>query len=157
MKPGSATADALGPQLVPEPDAIIRSSVRTFRRVDQKKTPKTSFGQRLYALRTQRGFTQMELAKALGTTQRVISYYETKGELPPPDFLVELVRSLGASADELLGLKPSKVEQRKEDPKRRRLWKRFRKMASLPERDQRAVIRLINSLAGSKTQERASA
>ncbi len=122
-----------------------------------KKTPKTTFGQRLYALRTQRGFTQMELAKALGTTQRVISYYETKGELPPPDFLVTLVRTLGASADELLGLKSAKIEHRKEDPKRRRLWKRFRKMASLPERDQRAVIRLINSLAGSKTQERATA
>jgi hypothetical protein len=87
----------------------------------------------------------------------VISYYKTKGELPPPDFLVALVRTLGASADELLGLKPSKIEHRKEDPKRRRLWKRFRKMTSLPERDQRAVIRLINSLAGSKTQERASA
>jgi hypothetical protein len=95
--------------------------------------------------------------ESLGTTQRVISYYETKGELPPPDVLVALVRTLGASADELLGLKSSKIEQRKEDPKRRRLWKRFRKMASLPERDQRAVIRLINSLAGSKTQERVSA
>jgi DNA-binding transcriptional regulator YiaG len=58
---------------------------------------KTTFGQRLYALRTQRGLTQMELAKALGTTQRVISYYETKGELPPPDVLIALVRTLGAS------------------------------------------------------------
>jgi transcriptional regulator with XRE-family HTH domain len=115
-----------------------------------KRTPKTLFGQRLYALRTQRGFTQVTLAKALGTTQRVISYYETKGELPTPDFLVALVRTLGVSADELLGLKPSKVEHRKEDPERRRLWKRFRKMASLPERDQRAVIRLINSLVTSK-------
>ena len=113
--------------------------------------------ERFEIVEDQRGFTQMELAKALGTTQRVISYYETKGELPPPDFLVALVRTLGASADELLGLKPSKIEHRKEDPKRRRLWKRFRKMTSLPERDQRAVIRLINSLAGSKTQERASA
>lgn len=51
----------------------------------------------------------MELAKALGTTQRVISYYETKGELPPPDVLVAPVRTLGASADELLGLKSSKI------------------------------------------------
>jgi transcriptional regulator with XRE-family HTH domain len=57
-----------------------------------KTTPKTTFGQRLYALRTQRGLTQVELAKALGTTQRVISYNETKGELPAPDFLVALVR-----------------------------------------------------------------
>jgi len=122
-----------------------------------KRTPKTPFGQRLFALRTARGYTQMSLAKALGTTQRVISYYETKGELPTPDFLVALVRTLGVTADELLGLKPSKVEHRKEDPKRRRLWKRFQRMASLPERDQRAVVRLINSLVGSKTQDRATA
>jgi len=56
-----------------------------------------------------------------------------------------VVRTLGVSADELLGLKSSKIERRKEDPKRRRPWKRFQRMASLPERDQRAVIRLINS------------
>jgi transcriptional regulator with XRE-family HTH domain len=115
-----------------------------------KTTPKTSFGQRLFALRTARGYTQVSLAKALGTTQRVISYYETKGELPTPEFLVALVRTLGTTVDELLGLKPSKIEHRKEDPKRRRLWKRFQRMASLPERDQRAVIRLINSLVTSK-------
>jgi transcriptional regulator with XRE-family HTH domain len=115
-----------------------------------KRTPKTPFGQRLFALRTARGYTQIGLAKALGTTQRVISYYETKGELPPPDFLVALVRTLGVSTDELLGLKSAKLEHRKEDPKQRRLWKRFQRMASLPERDQRAVIRLINSLVSSK-------
>lgn len=118
-----------------------------------KRTPKTPFGQRLFALRTARGFTQVSLAKALGTTQRVISYYETKGELPPADFLVALVRTLGVSTDELLGLKPSKLEHKKEDPKRRRLWKRFQRMASLPERDQRAVIRLINSLSAGRGSE----
>jgi transcriptional regulator with XRE-family HTH domain len=117
-----------------------------------KRTPKTPFGQRLFALRTARGYTQMGLAKALGTTQRVISYYETKGELPPPDFLVALVRTLGVSTDELLGLKSSKLEHKKEDPKRRRLWKRFQRMASLPERDQRAVVRLINSLTSAHGQ-----
>jgi hypothetical protein len=44
----------------------------------------------------------------------------------------------------------SKIEHKKEDPERRRLWKRFQRMASLPERDQRAVIRLITSLVTSK-------
>ena len=29
-----------------------------------------------------------------------------------------------------------------------RLWKRFQRITLLPERDQRAVIRLINSLTG---------
>jgi transcriptional regulator with XRE-family HTH domain len=113
-----------------------------------KRPPKTSFGQRLFALRTERGLTQVDLAKALGTTQRVISYYETKGELPTPDFLVALVRALRVTADELLGIKPAKLGAGN-TPKRRRLLKRFQRMESLPERDQRAVLRLINSLVAS--------
>ena len=115
-----------------------------------KKPPKTSFGERLFALRTARGLTQVDLAKALGTTQRVISYYETKGELPTPDFLVALVRILGTTADELLGIKPAKLRP-DNTPEQRRLWKRFQRMESLPERDQRAVIRLINSLVASNS------
>ena len=117
-----------------------------------KKPPKTSFGERLFALRTARGLTQVDLAKALGTTQRVISYYETKGELPTPDFLVALVRILGTSADELLGIKPAKLGP-DNTPEQRRLWKRFQQMAELPEKDQRAVIRLINSLSTVRASE----
>ena len=113
-----------------------------------KKPPKTSFGERLFAMRTARGLTQVDLAKALGTTQRVISYYETKGELPTPDILVALVRVLGTTADELLGIKPHRIGP-DNTPGQRRLWKRFQRMESLPEKDQRAVIRLINSLVAS--------
>ncbi len=119
-----------------------------------KKTPKTSFGQRLFALRKARGYTQVDLAKALGATQRVISYYETKGESPTPDFLVALVRTLGVTADELLGIKQAKFDN--EDLGKRKLWRRFKRMSALPERDQRAVIRLINSLAASKAQSHAA-
>jgi transcriptional regulator with XRE-family HTH domain len=100
-----------------------------------KKPPKSSFGERLFALRTARGLTQVDLAKAMGTTQRVISYYETKGELPTPDFLVALVRVLGTTADELLGIKPPKLSP-DNTPEQRRLWKRFQRMESLPEKDQ---------------------
>ena len=67
---------------------------------------------------------------------------------------VALARLLHVSADELLGLKPSKAETRKEDPEKRRLWKRFQRMVSLPERDQRAVIRLISSLVSASEQQR---
>lgn len=113
-----------------------------------KKPPKTSFGERLFALRTARGLTQVDLAKTLGTTQRVMSYYETKGELPTPDILVALVRALGTTADELLGIESPQVGP-DNSPEQRRLWKRFQRMESLPEKDQRAVIRLINSLVAS--------
>ncbi|MGA7765062.1 MAG: helix-turn-helix domain-containing protein [Candidatus Sulfotelmatobacter sp.] len=112
-----------------------------------KKPPQTSFGQRMFALRKARGLTQIDLAKALGTTQRVISYYETGAPLPSASFLVALAQTLAVTIDELLGARPAKFKQEK--PQRRRLWKRFQRMESLPERDQRAVIRLINSLVAS--------
>jgi hypothetical protein len=54
---------------------------------------------------------------------------------------------LKVSADELLGLKPPRVERVNDDGETKRLWKRFQMVTALPEKDQRAVIRLINSLA----------
>ena len=119
-----------------------------------KKTPKTSFGQHLYAIRTARGLTQVDLAKALGTTQRAISYYENDAECPPGSVLVALARVLRVTADELLGIKAPKLDN--EDLGKRKLWRRFKRMTALPERDQRAVIRLINSLAASKGQAHAA-
>jgi transcriptional regulator with XRE-family HTH domain len=113
-----------------------------------KKPPKTSFGQRLFALRKARGLTQVDLAKALGTTQRVISYYETGAPLPSASFLVTLAHTLRVTTDELLGAKPAKLASASPE-KHGRLWKRFQRMESLPERDQRAVLRLINSLVAS--------
>jgi transcriptional regulator with XRE-family HTH domain len=112
-----------------------------------KKPAQTVFGKRLVALRQARGLTQIQLAKAAETTQRAISYYETEAEFPTAAALIPLARALRVSTDELLGAKPAKLDQ--ENPQKRRLWKRFQRMASLPERDQRAVIRLINSLVAS--------
>lgn len=113
-----------------------------------KKEPHTAFGKRLFALRKMRGLTQVQLAEALGTTQRVISYYETEAELPPSTAIISLARVLGVSTDELLGLKPAEPNG-KNSIQKQRLWKRFQKIEALPTKDQRAVIRLINSLAGS--------
>jgi transcriptional regulator with XRE-family HTH domain len=117
-----------------------------------KKEPHTAFGKRLFALRKTRGLTQVQLAEALGTTQRVISYYETDAELPPSTAIIPLARVLEVSTDELLGLKPTEPNGNSSIQKQR-LWKRFQKMEVLPTKDQRAVIRLINSLAGSSQAE----
>jgi len=112
-----------------------------------KKEPQTAFGKRLLALRKTRGLTQAQLAEALGTTQRVISHYETNAELPPSSIIIPLARVLVVSTDELLGLKAAQSNG-DTSPEKKRLWKRFQKMEALPTKDQRAVIRLINSLAG---------
>ena len=113
-----------------------------------KKEPHSAFGKRLFALRKTRGLTPVQLAEALGTTQRVISYYETEAELPPSTAIIPLARVLEVSTDELLGLRPTEPNGNSSVQKQR-LWKRFQKMDVLPTKDQRAVIRLINSLAGS--------
>ena len=112
-----------------------------------KKPPQTAFGKRLVALRRARGFTQIQLAKAAETTQRAISYYETEAEFPTAPALIALAQVLRVTTDELLGIKPAKLDR--QDQGEQRLWRRFRRMVSLPQRDQRAVIRLIHSLVAS--------
>src|SRR5271169_1953680 len=116
----------------------------------RKKKEDSSFGPRLAALRKARGLTQVQLAEATRTTQRSISYYENDDGAPPSSIVMVLAQALRVSADELLGLKqPPQAGSAltDEDPETRRLWKRFQMVTRLPEKDQRAVIRLINSLA----------
>ncbi len=113
----------------------------------RKKQPPTDFGHRLPAIRKAKGFTQVQLADVTGTTQRAISYYETEAGYPPMPAVVALAQALGVSADELMGLKQPQVDLLQDDPETRRMWKKFQQVRTLPERDQRAVIRLVNSLA----------
>ena len=113
-----------------------------------KKPPDTEFGKRLVEVRQARGLTQVQLAKATGTTQRVVSRLETIAEYPTVPVLMELCRALRVSADELLGIKPAaRVEAPRQPPEEKRLWRHLRVVAQLPERDQRAVLRLIDSAA----------
>jgi len=116
----------------------------------RKKNDALGFGKRLVAIRRLRGMTQVDLAKAAGTTQRAISYYENDVGHPPAAALVALARALRVTADELLGLKAVRPDARAEDPETRRLWKKFQLVSTLADKDQRAVIRLINSLARSE-------
>lgn len=108
----------------------------------------TDFGERLAALRRQRGLTQVELAERIGATQRSISYYESPSGHAPAPVLGKLAQALEVSADELLGLSPRrKRAAKKETARDLQLWKRFQLLVHLPDRDQKAVMRMINSLA----------
>jgi len=117
----------------------------------KKIQPSSAFGRRLTQLRTERGLTQTQLGEMIDASQRAISRYETVAELPPTGTLIKLAKALKVSTDDLLGLKPPKAPaQPKEDPETRRLWKKFQQVQALPEKDRRAVIRLINSLVITK-------
>ena len=123
----------------------------------RKKYQETSFGERLQTIRKARGFTQVQLATAAGTTQRAISYYETEAGFPPAPAVIDLAKALNVTTDELLGVKPPKVERINNDSEARRMWKRFQMVTTLPESDQKAIIRLINSLIANSTGNRRAA
>ncbi|MGQ0508544.1 MAG: helix-turn-helix domain-containing protein [Myxococcaceae bacterium] len=114
----------------------------------KKKQPLTEFGVRLTQLRQARGLTQVQLAQATGTTQRIVSRLETVAEFPTVPVLVQLARALRVSTDELLGLKPPpKVAAPARPVEEKRLLRQLRQVEQLPEKDKRAVLRLINSVA----------
>jgi len=120
----------------------------------RKSTPTHPFGKRLVQLRTERGLTQNQLAELIDSTQRNISHYETVAEAPPAPVLIKLAKVLKVSADELLGLRPPKSVTPRQDPETKRLWKKFQQVRELPIKDQRAVIRLINSLVNARGRRR---
>jgi transcriptional regulator with XRE-family HTH domain len=126
----------------------------------KKIPPSSAFGERLARLRAERNLTQTDLAEMIDSSQRAISRYETVAELPPAAVLIKLAKALDVSADDLLGLRPPKkrTTNHDQDPETRRLWKKFQLVRALPDKDQRAVIRLLNSLvAARKPAERAGA
>lgn len=112
------------------------------------KSGHSDFGDRLTAIRKARGLSQVQLAELIEASQRAVSHYENHPTAPPGPIVTKLAAALKVSTDELLGLKAAKPKEREQDPETQRLWKKFQQMARLPEKDQRAVIRLINSLAG---------
>jgi transcriptional regulator with XRE-family HTH domain len=116
--------------------------------MSKQKEPQTDFGARLIALRKQRGITQSDLAQAAGTTQRMISHYESTAGFPTAPAIPKLAQALGITTDELLGVeKPKRAKLVIGDkPETRRLWRQFQRLLALPEKDRRAVIRLLNSL-----------
>ncbi|MGH9899237.1 MAG: helix-turn-helix domain-containing protein [Pyrinomonadaceae bacterium] len=118
----------------------------------RKKNIKSDFGLRLVAVRKSRGLTQYDLANLIGTTQRTVSYYENEAGYPQATVMAELARALNISTDELLGVKASRIKKAlpKDDPQTQRAWKRFQQLKRLPEKDQRAVIRLVNSLVAAR-------
>lgn len=126
-------------------------STPTLGEMPRKKRTSTDFGERLVALRKARGLTQVQLAEAIGSTQRAISYYENEASYPPAPVVADLAGGLGVTIDELMGAKKlAKAAQKPMDAETRRLWKKFQQVLSLPERDQRAVMRLLNSLVAAK-------
>lgn len=66
-------------------------------------------GKRLYALRTERGWTQKQLADRIGATPSIISAYETGTRKPSYEALVKLASLFSVSTDYLLGVRAQRI------------------------------------------------
>lgn len=123
-------------------------------RSTRNKPSSTRFGQRLTALRRARGWSQCHLADALGVKQPTVSYYESQNGHPQADVLTKLAKVLAISVDELLGQPGSQQALTTETPEARRLWKQFRVLLDLPDKDRRAVLHMLNGLAQVRSRPR---
>lgn len=101
----------------------------------------TDFGKRLVALRKNAGYTQVELAKELEVTQRMVSYYEGHSEYPPAALLPKLAKLLNVTTDELLGIEPVKKARQPDT----RLQRRFQQIEKLPSKEKRQLVQVIDT------------
>lgn len=63
-----------------------------------------TLGERLKTRRTELGYSQHELSEMSGVSQVQISRYEVDANMPTSDAIIRLAKTLGVSADWLLGL-----------------------------------------------------
>lgn len=107
---------------------------------------KEPFGARLRRLRKAKGFTQVELAAAIGSSQRMVTYYETHDGVPAAAVLLKMAEVLGVEADELLGIKSVRMRQEPESPENIRLWRKLRQVEQLPPSERRHLLQIIEAM-----------
>ncbi len=110
----------------------------------RKKKPEIddkTLGKRLHDLRVRQGMTQTQLASKVGLKQPMLSLYE-RGDVRLPAILAaRLVQALGASCDELVGLKESRESAQLQD---RAIARRLQKLERLSRRDKQTLLRTID-------------
>ena len=128
-----------------------------FSAMPSQRKPTSAFGARLIALRKARGLTQSQLADAIGVNQSTVSYHEAIADMPAGEVVVKLAQTLGVTTDELLGAKPPpRIDSPTADPEARRYWRRFQQLMGLPEKDQRAVFRTLDTMTKASIADKAN-
>lgn len=110
------------------------------------------FAERVTALRKQRGMTQARLAELLGMATRSYNRWERGGHLPSLEMLVKAADILSVSLDELVGRQAHISEPA---IKNAELHQLVQEVDQLPDREQQAVIVMLDGLLRSAQVTRA--
>jgi len=119
---------------------------RTTTRSTMKPDEKTFFeklGQRIAALRQERGLTQVQLAEILGYSQQQVLSFEKGRRRIPVSALPDLSQALGVSVEELLGADDDKPAKRGPAPK---LQRQLEELSKLPRSQQRFVSQMLDTV-----------
>ncbi len=111
------------------------------------------FGGNLAVLRKARGWTQPQLAEALGITLAALTYYERQARNPSAEFVAKAAKLFNVSVDELLGhaVRPA----RKSGPPSQ-IEERLRAVRSLPREKQKIVLQFLDSFLQTNGRKTAS-
>jgi len=89
------------------------------------------------------GYSLRELAAEVGISHRMLVYYEKHSEHPPAHLLPQLAKTLGVTADQLLGIEKVKTDGGAKDTK---LWRRFSQLEKLPPAQRKPIIQIIDAV-----------
>lgn len=102
-----------------------------------------SVGQRLARIRKERGYTQVEVAKKIGTIQGIVSDYENDKMRLSADMAVRFALALDVSTDELLHPRVNKQAGKRHS---RKVLRRMEEIEKLPPRQQAVVLSALDSI-----------
>jgi len=105
-----------------------------------------SFGRKLATMRRKKGFTQVELAKMLNTTARVISYYERESMNPSLEMVKKIAEALKAKPETLLAMPDENNNSNEIEFIDRSLSKKFELAQKLPNDARTQLKKFIDTL-----------
>ena len=106
------------------------------------KQARTTFGERLAGAREGAGLTQLQLAEKLGTSQRVITYWEREPVALRAEQLAALADALSVTTDFLVGRDERKPRGQGPAGKLRQV---FNQASQLPRHQQGKVIEFLEN------------
>jgi transcriptional regulator with XRE-family HTH domain len=121
-------------------------------RPTKKEAPR--FGQRMAALRQQKGLTQTQLAERMELTQKVIDYYERRAMNPTLDVIERVAEALEVSILELLGEEAATVKGARKSGPTGKMQKVFEEVSRLPRRQQEKVYEFVTAFVRQYEQSR---
>lgn len=98
-------------------------------------------GERICALRVERGLTQTQLGQLIGYSQQQVVSFEKARRRVPVSTLPELARALGVTVEDLLGAKVEPVKIKRGPPPM--LHRQVQRIARLSPSKQRVVTEMI--------------